>query len=111
MTRRKDKRDRHGLPDPMPAPGIDGTYRHACVVCLRGTDTGLAFRGEPGQCVAGLVRLGVPREQAALMVPVGGAAGDVITVPVRACRECAAGGGLEVGVFPMVPLYVPKEPR
>jgi hypothetical protein len=93
-----------------------------CAVCLRPTDTGLAFRGEAEWVIAGLMGLRVPQEQAEAMlsgftgcgpgmVPVG-----EVTVPVRVCRRCvesaaAEWGGrtLPVGVLPTVPVILPRE--
>ena len=77
-------------------PGLDGTYRGTCVICGRGTDTAIAFRGEAEWVIAGGIKLGLPEPQASRMlelatgcdpgnVPVG-----VITVPYRICAECAA---------------------
>jgi len=48
----------------MTRPGLDGSYRETCIVCLRGTDTGLAFEGEAEWLLAGLEQLGVPEDEA-----------------------------------------------
>ena len=60
--------NKFALPEPMPAPGIDGTYDGSCVACLRGTDTGLAFTGEAEWIIAGMMMLGIPEDQATIMV-------------------------------------------
>src|SRR4051812_26318089 len=49
-----------GVTGAVPPPGIDGTSRGSCFVCLRGTDTALRLRGDAEWIVAGLVALGVP---------------------------------------------------
>lgn len=105
----------------MPAPGLDGTYRGSCVVCLRGTDTGLAFVGEGEWAIAGLMRLGIPRGEASIMVSAatgcdpGKVPIEEVMLPVRVCRQCAAasGTGVTVGVLSSgeVPSYGPKARR
>jgi hypothetical protein len=101
----------------VPPPGLDGTWRDSCVVCLRGTDTGLAFTGEAEWVLAGLEVLGIPKNQAANMLeqvtgcdPGMVPAGDY-TLGVRLCVKCAAASsaGFTVGLFPgEVPEYRPK---
>jgi hypothetical protein len=74
-------------------------------VCLRGTDTGLALTGVAEFVVAGHVKLGVPQDQAVLMVSeaTGCEPGNVpvgeFTVVVRVCRECANRAGEPVGLI------------
>jgi hypothetical protein len=97
----------------VPTPGLRGTYEDSCVVCLRGTDTGLALVGVAEFVVAGHVRLGVPENEAVAMisaatdckpgvVPVG-----EFTVLVRVCQECADRTGATVGLIASgrVPYY------
>jgi hypothetical protein len=101
----------------FPPPGLDGTYRDSCMVCLRGSDTGLAFRGEAEFVLAGLHHLGIPDDQCEVLVshftgcdpgkvPVG-----AFTFPVRVCGPCAeAGGKLTVGLISTgIPLYGPRD--
>jgi hypothetical protein len=88
-----------------PTPGLRGTYEDSCVVCLRGTDSGVAFTGTAEWIVAGLVKLGVPEEEAVAtlsratgcdpgMVP-----GGEFAFPIRVCEECADRTGLVVGLI------------
>jgi hypothetical protein len=95
-------------------PGLDGTYTGACVVCLQGCDTALAFRGEAEWVIAGLRVLGLPGDEAEKtltditgcepgMVPNG-----ELTVPVRVCETCvqASGTGMRVGLATAeIPVY------
>lgn len=100
-----------------PEPGIMGDYRESCVVCMQGTDTGLAVQGEAEVAQAVLQVMGVPSDQAATMaedyfaevhgctdgkVPAG-----TITFPVRICKACAekTGTGMMPGLLPEVPVY------
>jgi len=105
-----------------PAPGLDGTYRGACVVCLRGTDTGLAFSGEAEWAIAGLMGMGIPQDEASLMVSnsTGCDPGMVplgeVTVCVRVCQQCANravdknGKGPKVGLLTNdIPNYRPPK--
>lgn len=84
--------------------GLDGTYRDSCVVCMRGTDTGLAFIGEAEWAVAGLTLLGVPENLALsiLSAATGCDPGMVpegeITIEVRVCKGHADAVGLPVGL-------------
>jgi hypothetical protein len=101
----------------FPQPGLNGTYRGSCAVCMHGTDTGLAFRGVAEWVIAGHVVLGIPQDQATLMVQraTGADPGMVpdgeITVVIRVCRDCAerSGAGFEVRpVSEGVPVYSPR---
>lgn len=92
------------MPNPLPAPGLDGTYSGSCIVCLKGCDTGLAFIGPAEWGVAGLTLLGVPQEQATTIVveqlatqygitePGTVPDGDV-TVGVSVCQSCTDKSG------------------
>lgn len=93
-------------------PGLNGDYRGTCVVCLRGTDTALAFVGEAEWAIAGLKVLGLPKKEAHStleaflvefqpghipgMVPPG-----VITIPVQVCQRCAGKVKTAQGPFPV----------
>jgi hypothetical protein len=96
----------------MAGRGLQGDYRGSCVVCMQGTDTGLVFRGPAEFAIAGLVRMGVPQAQGAILVSkaTGTAVGSVpsgdIDVPLRVCANDAARAGLSVGLIPSeAPLY------
>ena len=88
----------------MSTGGIHGTDAESCVVCLRGTDTALAFVGEAEWAVAGLQHLGVPDYQAGATVSygLGCGPGEVpdgeVTVMFRVCRECADKAGFPVAL-------------
>lgn len=75
-------------------PGLDGTYNGSCV-CLRGTDTGLAFKGIVEWVLAGLRVLGVPDHQALAIVreatgaPPGMVPDGEVTLAFRVCTDCA----------------------
>lgn len=91
----------------LPTPGLDGSYRDTCVVCLRGTDSGVVFYGEPEWAVAGLDVLGVPEDQAPTIVvnsigdPVNNTVPDgVVAFPVKVCAECAEASPWTPGPFP-----------
>ncbi len=98
--------------DKLPKPGLDGSYSGSCVACLQGTDTALAFRGEPEWLIAGLTRLGIPDDQATVMVSQGlgspaGQVPDVNTVELafRVCQKCVDGSPFPaVGIPPNVPV-------
>lgn len=73
-----------GLPDHLAQKG-------SCIVCLRGTDTALAFRGSIEWVTAGLYALGVPADQAAATVqssclPIDGSGRATATYQV--CASC-----------------------
>jgi hypothetical protein len=79
-------------------PGLDGSYHGSCVVCGRGTDTLVAFRGSAEWCIAGLILLGVPESQAIGTFQVGlgndprsmsRPPGD-LTIRYLVCQTCAA---------------------
>jgi hypothetical protein len=98
----------------FPPPGLDGTYRGTCTVCLRGTDTGIAFFGEAEWVAAGMKVLGIPLEQAAVMISdvTGCGRGKVpagrFQIVVRVCRDCVRASGtlLRVGLIPdRIPCY------
>ena len=100
-----------------PGPGISGDYKGSCVVCLKGTDTGLAFVGEAEWALAGLQVLGVPPEQAdgvlaaATKLDTGQVPSTEITITVTVCEACAAAASapLAVGVLALgVPHYRPR---
>jgi hypothetical protein len=87
-------------PSQLPPPNLQGNYRGACFVCMRGTDTGLTFRGSGEWLLAGLLVLGVPEDQAeqtlesawqeaGTPVPAGSVpTGNGLTMSFRVCAEC-----------------------
>jgi hypothetical protein len=94
----------------------------SCIVCFRGdTTTAIGFRGEAEWCIAGLLRLGVPPDQAeATFLPfakheLGCDPGTVpdgqIDYAVRLCRACANRVGAHVGDVRdgEIPTYAPLE--
>ena len=93
-------------PTNMPPPGLDGTYRDSCSVCMRGTDTALALTGEAEWVIAGLTMFGLSADVAGVMVSdvtgcdVGMVPAGEVTVFVKLCRDCARAskaGGADVG--------------
>jgi hypothetical protein len=93
-----------------PEPGLDGTYEDSCVICLRGTDTLLAFRGPVEWAIAGLAHLGLSRAEATATVenwaaeqgyPDGTVPAGDVTVGVRVCRECAEPSGWRPAIAPL----------
>jgi hypothetical protein len=83
----------------MITPGLQGDYRGTCVVCVKPTDTGLAFIGEAEWVIAGLQVLGVPADQAegtarqawreqGRDVDDGNVPDGELTATVRVCRAC-----------------------
>ena len=97
--------------------GLQGDYRDSCSVCLRGTDTALAFAGSPDWVVAGMIVLGIPSDEATAML--SGTPGEVPNVAsmkraIRVCEECAARAGMSVGPLMAggsLPTYRPLDPR
>jgi hypothetical protein len=61
-----------GDPWILSPPGLNGSYTDSCIVCMRGTDTGLAFVAPADEAidwaVAGLMALGVPNDRASTIV-------------------------------------------
>ena len=98
------------LPDGMPPPALGNARRDACVLCLAGDGHGTLVQRRRGMGLAGLIVLGVPEEQATLMVSTateneaGMMPDGEITFPVRVCRRCAVSGGarLPVGLISCV---------
>jgi hypothetical protein len=72
---------------------------------MKGTDTGLAFKGEAEWAIAGLLRLGVPEDEASATVSLGTDSDPgkvppgVITVAFRVCKSCADQAGMPVGLM------------
>jgi hypothetical protein len=68
----------------------------SCIVCGYGTDTGLAFQGEPEWCIAGLVVLGLDavEAEATFRTGIGRGPNDLVpgfaTVTYRVCAACVA---------------------
>lgn len=102
----------------LPAPGLQGNYRESCLICLTGTDTGLAFVGEAEWAIAGLNVLGVPMDQApavfdAMTGCVPGTVPDgEMTVVVTVCASCVqrSSASFEVGLLACgtIPHYRPR---
>jgi hypothetical protein len=80
----------------------------SCVVCLRGdVTTMIVLRGQAEWAIAGLMRLGIPRDQAMGTVEkfaeteLGCRPGKVpdgtFDYAARVCRECAEKAGCRVG--------------
>ena len=75
-------------------PGLDGTYRGTCVICGRGTDTAIGFRGEAEYVIAGGIRLGLPEPQARRRLELatgcdpGNVPDRIITHAYRVCAAC-----------------------
>jgi len=81
-------------PTHRPEPGRHGDYADSCVVCMRGTDTGVIFQGPPEWPVAALVHLGVPRGEAKDMVLYALEGRELgpeveVEVGVHLCQRCA----------------------
>ena len=85
-------------------PNLDSDDAGTCLVCLRATDTALAFTGPAEWIVAGLMALGVPNDQAITMVEdftganEGKAIPGLMSVPMRVCESCAEKASLPVGL-------------
>lgn len=65
-----------------------------CVVCMTRTDTAVAFIGEPLWSIAGMIGLGIPKDQAIALVKMvppfrtnEGPYGDEIRI-FRVCGDC-----------------------
>jgi len=100
-------------PVKLPEPGMQGDYHEACVICMRGTDSGMAFVGPAEMVVAALSVLGVPDDEAALTAaaawgtpPGTGPHGEFTTV-LRVCQDCAKSSPFKVGLLvgPTLPTY------
>ena len=98
----------------LPEPGLDGTYRGSCAVCLTGTDTAVAFRGDAEWIIAGVHLLGISINEAALMLSLatgcdpGHAPPGELQYPVLVCRSCAdaSPGRFPVGPLDAIPVIV-----
>jgi hypothetical protein len=74
-----------------PRPGLQGDYRDTCIVCLRATDTAMAFRGEAEFLAAGLICLGVPHDDAMRIASqASGDNADNLTMRIQVCALCVA---------------------
>lgn len=94
----------------FPRPGLQGSYSGSCVVCLRGTDTGFAVRGDAEAVIAALIAAGVPESEAyetaramwneqGLEVAQGNLPGGVHDAVVTLCKDDADRVGLPVGLL------------
>lgn len=101
----------------VPRPGLQGTYDGSCVVCLSPTDTGLVFEGVAEFTIAGLIKLGVPEDEAPAtawqvwgtdpgMVPSGRVLSEV-----RVCTKDANRAGCQVALLVggKLPVYRSEE--
>jgi len=88
-----------------PAAGLQGDFEGTCIVCLRPTDTGLAFKGDGDFLVAGLTVLGLPMDEAAATVsyffgiPPGTVPSGVRTLTIQVCKDCVAKTSLPAPVL------------
>jgi hypothetical protein len=95
----------------LPAPNLRGDYEGACVACLRGTDAGIGLAGTARFVAAAIRILGVPIEDARLIVVMETGNDDLdeqVTRIVQLCAACArkSGLGIRVGLVPDgVPFY------
>jgi hypothetical protein len=69
------------LGDRAPEPGLQGDYWDSCVICLRGTDTGVVMHGPAEFVVGGLMALGVPPDHATKTFQVAHYGADAIPGP------------------------------
>jgi hypothetical protein len=103
-------------PSSLPPPNLQGNYRGACIVCLKGTDTGLTFRGRAEWIYAGLHVLGIPEDQVGatlasawrergMDVPDDEVPRGEITETFRVCGECVS-----KTPFPEPALLIPGGP-
>lgn len=94
----------------FPRPGLQGSYSGSCVVCLRGTDTGFAVRGDAEAVIAALIAAGVPESEAyetaramwneqGLEVAEGNLPGGVHDALVTLCKDDADRVGLPIGLL------------
>jgi hypothetical protein len=114
---RGDRRRQSMVDEPIPGP--QGDYSGTCVVCMRPTDTGLAFQGRAEWAVAGLIVLGLEQDVAVvtLSVSTGSDPGKSPTgsqwFGFRVCSECASRADMEVGLLAReegIPTY-PEPPQ
>lgn len=101
---------RDGLPDPLPPPGLRGDYSDTCVICLRGTDTGIGLAGRSQFVAAVLHVLGVPLADAMIIVGEDHnlASDEPVSLIMQVCASCAEAANLRlrVGLIPdEVPFY------
>lgn len=80
-------------------------YAGSCAVCLLGTDTALAFTGALEWKIAGLICMGIPDDEATIMVERWGNDDDPCVVKV--CAECV---GKAAAPFPAPALCIPGYP-
>lgn len=69
----------------------------SCTVCGHGTDTGLAFQGEPEWCIAALMQLGVTDAEHTFRAALGVGRDDLLpgflTTVYRLCSACSRNAG------------------
>jgi hypothetical protein len=83
------------MPSDLPSPGLRGDYTGSCLVCLRGTDTGMIVIGEPDWVAAARARLGLPIDEA-ITIGENDPVGKQQYI-FRVCSECADRSGARVG--------------
>lgn len=78
----------------------------SCVVCMRGTDTALAFQGSPEWCIGGLHALGLPVDEAVATFTngYGEHVPEWMIATYRVCAECVGNIDAE---FPEPALILP----
>jgi hypothetical protein len=104
--RRRDARElQRRYPGRFPAPGMQGDYTEACVVCLSGTDTAVCVQGEPEFIAAAMHQLGVPLNDVpgTLSATMECEPGMVLdgwhSIVIRVCRTCAERSGATIGLL------------
>ncbi len=87
-----------------PDPGLEGPYEQSCVICLKPTETGLELEGIAEFVLAGVIKLGVPEEQARIILAVlwgkepGQVPDGIVKTPIPVCAEDADRAGMKAGL-------------
>jgi hypothetical protein len=88
----------------LPDPGLQGPYEQSCVICLKPTETGLELEGMPEFVLAGVIKMGVPEEQAHIILAVlwgkepGQVPDGIVKTPIPVCAEDADRAGMKAGL-------------
>jgi hypothetical protein len=101
-------------PTALPPPGLSGDYQDSCIICLKGTDTGLAFRHAEDPetwAAAGLTAIGLSTDVAIAVVEHYADKLECIDADdvyaFRVCAGCA--GPFPVGLLATgVPIIAPR---
>lgn len=92
-----------------------GPFSGTCIVCLKPTDTAVAFLGPPEMAMGALMAMGVPEDQAVATIEAGMEPLDYVLrspIALRVCATCATRAHLSVGPADGdVPLYDAGEGR